>query len=99
MTYEVFDLPDNLLTWPKGLVQDRLHINSHGDMSRWVQAIENLPLAEKTSAAIDSYIAITAPGLLTEDLVKVVDVMKQRLDFRGAPGPVQAGTRTGELSV
>ena len=36
---------------------------------------------------------------ITEDLVKVVDVMKQRLDFRGAPGPVQAGTRTSELSV
>ena len=85
MTYDVFDLPDNLLTWPKGLVQDRLHINSHGDMSRWVQAIENLPLAEKTSAAIDSYIAITAPGLLTEDLVKVERPLMQLRPWRKGP--------------
>ena len=85
MTYEVFDLPDNLLTWPKGLVQDRLHINSHGDMSRWVQAIENLPLAEKTSAAIDSYIAITAPGLLTEDLVRVERALMQMRPWRKGP--------------
>ena len=54
-------------------------------MSRWVQAIENLPLAEKTSAAIDSYIAITAPGLLTEDLVRVERALMQMRPWRKGP--------------
>ena len=54
-------------------------------MSRWVQAIENLPLAERTSAAIDSYIAITAPGLLTEDLVRVERALMQMRPWRKGP--------------
>ena len=85
MTYSVFDLPDCLRTWPKGLIQDRLHINSHGDMSRWIKAIENLPLAEKASAALDSCIAINAHGLLAGDLVKVERPLMQLRPWRKGP--------------
>ena len=85
MTYSVFDLPDNLLTWPKDLIQDRLHINSHGDMSRWIKAIENLPLTRKASTALDSCIAITAHDILAEDLVKVEKLLMQLRPWRKGP--------------
>ena len=85
MTYNIFDLPDCLRTWPKDLVQDRLHINSHGDMSRWIKAIENLPLARKASTALDSCIVITAHDILAEDLVKVEKLLMQLRPWRKGP--------------
>ena len=85
MTYNIFDLPDCLRTWPKDLIQDRLHINSHGDMSRWIKAIENLPLTRKASTALDSCIAITAHDIFAEDLVKVEKLLMQLRPWRKGP--------------
>ena len=54
-------------------------------MSRWIKAIENLPLAEKASAALDSCIAINAHGLLAGDLVKVERPLMQLRPWRKGP--------------
>ena len=54
-------------------------------MSRWIKAIENLPLAGKASAALDSCIAINAHGLLAGDLVKVERPLMQLRPWRKGP--------------
>ena len=54
-------------------------------MSRWIKAIENLPLTRKASTALDSCIAITAHDILAEDLVKVEKLLMQLRPWRKGP--------------
>tara|TARA_A100001015_G_scaffold100091_1_gene111184 strand:- start:1757 stop:2599 length:843 start_codon:yes stop_codon:yes gene_type:complete len=54
-------------------------------MSRWIKAIENLPLARKASTALDSCIVITAHDILAEDLVKVEKLLMQLRPWRKGP--------------
>tara|TARA_A100001011_G_scaffold160267_1_gene168683 strand:- start:101 stop:943 length:843 start_codon:yes stop_codon:yes gene_type:complete len=54
-------------------------------MSRWIKAIENLPLTRKASTALDSCIAITAHDIFAEDLVKVEKLLMQLRPWRKGP--------------
>ena len=54
-------------------------------MSRWIKAIENLPLTRKASTALDSCIAITAHDIHAEDLVKVENLLMQLRPWRKGP--------------